>query len=336
MTNADLFGYMVAATSGNVAILIIWSIFDPPTPVVISRGNSDGMNFIYCGSKSAAVQSGFTPHRDFSNTVNTYTVVQISVAATVFSVSLFLPILYFLTNDVSAMYVIKSFYSIFRNRQQQAAGVPTQSQKNSMISSQTAGPTVDKNGKMAINSAYLQLLKTSASTLVANCVYPTKKVGVVFWNSKIAVLQPEQRLLFILSPDAAAPPKVKPSKIFAIDSWPPPVPETLVFPLTKFSVSTPESGGGSNHLSSTTTANSATSNSQSQSQSQQDGVAAASNATPIVTVTNNDTGHSVTLQFESTQVKKEWQTLLNQLADGKYIPRFDVKSNVMATAKIDV
>ncbi|KAI8844810.1 7 transmembrane sweet-taste receptor of 3 GCPR-domain-containing protein [Chytridium lagenaria] len=60
MTNADLFGYMVAATSGNVAILIIWSIFDPPTPVVISRGNSDGMNFIYCGSKSAAVQSGFT------------------------------------------------------------------------------------------------------------------------------------------------------------------------------------------------------------------------------------------------------------------------------------
>ncbi|KAJ3200792.1 hypothetical protein HDU67_001792, partial [Dinochytrium kinnereticum] len=121
MTNADLFGYMIAATSANIAILIIWSIYDPPLPVVVSRGSSDGSNFIYCGSKSPAVQAGFTAvlylynagllvilavlaflTRSVNALFSESKFIGYFVAATVFAVSLFLPILYFLTTEISA------------------------------------------------------------------------------------------------------------------------------------------------------------------------------------------------------------------------------------------
>ncbi|KAJ3196083.1 hypothetical protein HDU67_004146 [Dinochytrium kinnereticum] len=190
--------------------------------------------------------------------------------------------------------------------------------------STASGPNVDKNGRAAINGVYVQLLKAgSASTLVASCVCPTKRVGVVFWNSKVAVLQPEMRLLYILGPDVAPPAKGAP-----------PIPETLIFPLNKFSVSTLESSGGANTAQGTA---SQASNANS-SPSQTEAAVASSSGSPILILTNTETSHTVTLQFESSQVKKEWQVALSQISDGhaqKSSRAPDNSKTVMATSKMD-
>ncbi|KAJ3211023.1 hypothetical protein HDU67_004825 [Dinochytrium kinnereticum] len=359
MTNFDLFVYMLVAASGNVIILIIWSIYDPPQPVVVSRGSSDGLNFIYCRSKSAAVQAGFSAILYLYNAAILAILASLAfmtrsvnalfseskfigyfVAATVFSVSLFIPILYFLTNDISGIYVIKSvtilvitatasitligikFLSIFRNRQKQASGVPIQNSKSAMLSPM-GGMHADKNGKAPINSLHLQLLKNFQSTMVANCVYPSKKLGVVFWNAKVAVLQPELKILFVFSPDAPPPAKGAP-----------PMPENITFPLTKFTVASQESPGGAS------TASIAASVSHGSKSSLPDNISATSSpSSPILIITNTESGHSVTLQFETSAIKKDWQNMLNQISEGTFSRFQNAASrsgNMIAASKIDL
>ncbi|KAJ3098856.1 dolichyl-phosphate beta-glucosyltransferase [Phlyctochytrium bullatum] len=343
MTNWDLFGYMIAATAPNIAVLVIWSVFDPPTPVVISRGDGEGLSFVYCNSKSAMAQAGFTAVLYLYNaailvllavlawmtrTVNALfsesKFIGVFVATTVFVVSLFIPILYFLTNEVTAMYVIKSvailivsgvafasligikFYSIFRNRQMQASGVKTtDSAKNSMMAPLMSG---NEKGKHTLNSQYMQLFSNTPGTLVADCVYPVKRMGVVFWNSKIAVLQPETRLLYILSPEGSNAAAAKGQPL---------MPQTIIFPLTKFTIKSGGEGIGnfstiqSGHRSSISHQTNSTSN--STGEGTQSGGADGLGGAPIITIVNNESGHVVTLQFENTNIKREWSQVLTKL-----------------------
>ncbi|KAJ3101174.1 hypothetical protein HDU97_001586 [Phlyctochytrium planicorne] len=332
MTNWDLFGYMVAAAAGNVAILIIWSVYDPPLPSVFSRGSSEGLNFIYCSSKSSAAQSGFTAvlyiynafilcilailafmTRSVNALFSESKFIGYFVAATCGAVALFIPILYFLTNDVGAMYIIKSiavlivcaaafvnliaikFYSIFRNRQQTESGVNS-SKTNSMLGTSSALNATTAKNSTSFAAIYQQVLKANPNNLVAQCVFPTKKMGVVFWNAKIVILSPENKLIYILSPEPATEKK-----------GPVTIPETLIFPLTKFSFKTPDSG--SSMASSTTNGK----NSETESN-----VSATGGSVPVLLITHEELKYTITLQFESAQIRKEWQAVLSTLGgDGK-------------------
>ncbi|KAI8851026.1 7 transmembrane sweet-taste receptor of 3 GCPR-domain-containing protein [Chytridium lagenaria] len=322
MTNVDLFGYMVAATSANVAILIIWTIYDPPVPVVFPA-----VLYLYNAGLLVILSILAFLTRSVNALFSESKFIGYFVAATVFSVSLFIPILYFLTNEISGIYIIKSvailiitssafatligikFYSIFRNRQQQASGFPRVPTRPCWV-----------NGKVGINSLYMQLLQTSPTTMVANTVFPTKKVGVVFWNAKVAILQPELRMLFILSPDVAASAKA-----------PAPIPEMIVLPLTKFTVSSPESSSNSTNKNFVSTMGT----SSVMDSSASSGSSNPTTTSPILTVTNNESGHVVTLQFESSQIKREWMMVLNQLAEGKHVRVEHEKKAVVATGKGD-
>ncbi|KAJ3103603.1 hypothetical protein HDU96_009211 [Phlyctochytrium bullatum] len=339
MTNFDLFAYMLAATSGNVALLLIWSIYDPPLPVVVSKGTTEGLNYIYCGSSRSSVQAGFTGVLYFYNacillvlSILAFLTRRVNalfseskfigyfVAATLGSVCLFLPIIYFLTVEITAMYIIKSvailvvccagfatligikFYSIFRNRQVQA---PDAKRPNML----TPLSSLDKNGKMPINAVYTRMLQSSPKMLMAPCVFPVKKLGVVFWNAKVAVLEPEMRFLYLFSPDVPPPAK-----------GPPPVPDSVIFPLSNFTVSSPETststgGGGAttSMISSSTGTTSGASHISSTASGESDAPSTGGGNNPLILITNTDTSHTITLQFESVSVKREWLAVLQQM-----------------------
>ncbi|KAJ3101062.1 hypothetical protein HDU96_010137 [Phlyctochytrium bullatum] len=131
MTNADVFGYMLAILSPNVLVLLVWSLYDPPVPAVAwnrARVDGDGAgNYIYCSSRGAAAQRGFVLVLYIYNALVLAVLAVLAwltrkvdalyseskyigyfVAVTITVAAVIIPILYVLPTDLVTAYLFKS------------------------------------------------------------------------------------------------------------------------------------------------------------------------------------------------------------------------------------
>ncbi|KAJ3408852.1 hypothetical protein HDV05_004743 [Chytridiales sp. JEL 0842] len=340
MTNLDLFGYMIAAVSINVIILIVWTIIDPPTPITVQRGNSAGLIYIYCSSKSSTVQGAFTAVlylynvallailsllAFFTRNVNALfsesKYIGYFVAATLAS-CIFVPLTYMPSNEIMTVYAFKSiavlvistsaavtligvkFHTIFKNRQAEAVGV--KNTQSTMVASTTS--FVAGSGKrIPYGAAIINMFKDKPNTISAPVVFSSKKMGVVFWKAKVAVLNMDHRMLYLISVDPLTEKEEK-AKDNVVQ-----IPEMIMFPLSKITVTIPQA---SSHGQSINTSAGTTSNTSSiGEESSASGAGGAGGQTTLMTIKNNDTGHAITIQFETMQSRKEFEKELKKVGD---------------------
>jgi hypothetical protein len=210
------------------------------------------------------------------------------------------------------------FYTIFKNRQSQAVGgVKSGSTTMLNVTTSTNLPTGGAGKKVPIGASLVHLLKDKPFTLWAPVVYSSKKMGVVFWKAKVAILQIDTRVLYLISVDPVNEKDSGEKKVSATnnnnnkkDTSNYTIPEIIAFPLTKISTVIPDTSGsmgsgamtassmGSGDETGTTIAGSSSGSGQT-----------------VLTIKNSETGHAVTIQFETGQKRKEFENELKKMGD---------------------
>ncbi|KAJ3414335.1 hypothetical protein HDV05_006703 [Chytridiales sp. JEL 0842] len=330
MTNWDLFGYMFAAVAVNIVILLVWSIYDAPAPITVQRGNAAGLIFISCSSRSSVVQSAFTAvlylynatllcilcllaflTRNVNALFSESKYIGYFVYTSIGSLGIFVPLTYMPSNDIMTVYAFKSiaiivtsasamvtligvkFYTIFQNRQTEAVGGVKSSAAQTLMSSASI-ETASGGKRVAFGAAIVNQFKDKMNSFTAPVVYSSKKVGVVFWKSKVAVLNTEHRILYLVSVDPISEKDLKAKGPQVV------VPETIVFPMTKV-VSCLMDPSSQNQTSTSNSAEGATT------------TMGGTGGGTIVSLTNTETNHMITIQFESAQSRKDFEAALKKL-----------------------
>ncbi|KAJ3312793.1 hypothetical protein HDU76_002811, partial [Blyttiomyces sp. JEL0837] len=339
MTNLELFGYMLVAVAINAAILIIWSLSDPPVPTIVERGPTPGLVFWSCASKSSTSQSIFTAVlylyniflliilsllAYFTRTVNALfsesKYIGIFVATTIGCLAIFVSILYLPSNDVTTIYVIKSiaiiivsasamitliaikFYTIFQSRTG-AGGAGSVNKPLMGSTTSTTGTVVTKSGKTvtSVLSIVQGMYKSRPGVMLASVVLSVKRFNVVFWRPKLAVLMVEERMLLLADADPAKQQNPATAGI----------PEATMIPLVKFTVAVPEAGTSSQSVSHV----SSSGNIGTTSAASEETAGGSGGVVSLLTINIIDSVQTVTIQFERASLMREWFHILSAISN---------------------
>ncbi|KAJ3178730.1 hypothetical protein HK101_010102 [Irineochytrium annulatum] len=333
ITNTELFGYTIVAVAINSAILLCWTLIDPPVPTIIQRGNSNGLIFEGCSSKSSVVQLAFTAVLFAYNiillailsalsyfTKNVFALFSESkyifyfVAVTSGCVAIFISLLYLPSNDLTAIYAIKSIavliicaaawtfilavkFMLIYQRYQRG---DDETKKTATVNSQMNAPLLGGNEE-DFEKVVGTWMKDQTSVMSAECAIKVKKFGVDFWEQKTALLMLESKILVLVGVEVKTGGK-QPAKT---------VPQSLFIPLTRFTVEAGAVGAGKDTQMTDATASAGTASKASDAPGPAGGT--------TITLTLDNGGRTVVIQFNSTTSMRDFSIILKKIQEGKAV-----------------